>query len=119
MSDLHIYRINPYSRYVAHNLMEFLNWYHKYVDSIETVDDIEHLEIIEPNDGYMWSDQNITPEDINNLGDKDEYHNGLYSVSLGDLQRKDGRIYKYQTFADVLGDKDPAVPYELASFEYM
>ena len=63
---------DDYSWYVAHNLMEFLNWYHKNVNSIETEEDLQQLEITEPEDGHMWSNTDITPEDIKELGDYDE-----------------------------------------------
>lgn len=32
--------------------------------------------------------------------------------------RKEGDIYKLQTFADVLGDEDIKEPYEIASTEW-
>lgn len=115
MADLKIFRLDDYSWYVAHNLMEFLNWYHKNVIDIETVDDLSELEIIEPENGDMWSDTNITPEDIERLGDCDEYGTGK---ELGDLLRRYGEIYKKQTFADVLGGEDIKEPYEIASTEW-
>lgn len=111
MADIKIFRLDDYSWYAAHNLMEFLNWYHKNIDSIETPDDLSELEIIEPEDGTMWSNENITQEDIEELGDAEEICRG----GIGDLKRLDGYIYKVQTFADVLGDEDIKEPYEIAS----
>lgn len=35
MADLKIFSLDEYSWYVAHNLMEFLNWYDKNINSIE------------------------------------------------------------------------------------
>lgn len=114
MADLKIFRLDEYSWYVAHNLMEFLNWYDKNINSIETPDDLTELEIIEPEDGQMWSNTNITQEDIKELGDYEECCRG----GVGDLIRRDGEIYKMQTFADVLGDEDIKEPYEIASTEW-
>lgn len=114
MENLKIFRICEYSWYVAHDLMEFLNWYHKNVDSIETPEDLEELEIIEPKDGVVWSNTNITPEDIEELGDYDSICKG----GIGDLMRRDGEIYKMQTFADVLGKEEVQEPYEIASTEW-
>ena len=115
MANLKIFKVDDYSWYVAHNLMEFLNWYHKNVHSIETEEDLQQLEITEPEDGHMWSDTNITPEDIKELGDYDECCRG----GVGDLKRmSDGEIYKMQSFADVLGDEDIKEPYEIASTEW-
>lgn len=115
MADLHIYKLDEYSWYVAHNLMEFLNWYHKYIDSIDTEEDLECLEIIEPEDGYMLNSENITEEDILLLGDNDEICDNEGNVIL---KRMCGEIFKRQTFAEVIGDEDPAEPYEIASTEF-
>lgn len=114
MADLKIFRIDDCSWFVAHNLMEFLNWYHKYIDSIETPEDLDCLEIINPEDGGMWSDENITQEDIDALGDNDE----MGTNEIGALLRRNGEIYKYQTYAVVLGDEDIKEPYEIASTEW-
>lgn len=114
MANLKIFRMDEYSWYVAHDLMEFLNWYHKNVNDIEDVDDLSELEIIDPEDGCMWCNSNITPDDIEELGDYDERCGG----GVGDLKRVHGEIYKMQTFADVLGDEDIKEPYEIASTEW-
>lgn len=115
MKNLKIFRLDEYSWYVAHDLMEFLNWYHKNVNSIEDEDDLSALEIFSPEDGQMWSNENITQEDIDTLGDYDEYCRG----GIGDLKKMpDGEIYKMQTFADVLGNEDIKEPYEIASTEW-
>lgn len=116
MANLKIFRLDEYSWYVAHDLMEFLNWYHKNVNNIESLDDLSELEIIEPEKGCMWSNENITPEDIEELEIYDESCNG----GLGDLMRRecDGEIFKMQTFADALGDEDIKEPYEIASTEW-
>lgn len=113
-ADIKIFTLDDFSWYAAHNLMEFLQWYHKYVDSIETADDLAGLRIIEPEDGTMWSDENITQEDIDTLGESDECCRG----GIGDLKRRDGVIFKMQTFADVLGDEDIREPYEIASINW-
>lgn len=114
MANLKIYRVDEYSWYVAHNLMEFLNWYNKNIDNITEPDDLQELEVIEPENGTMWSDTNITPKDIETLGEYNEICKG----GIGDLKRHDGEIYKLQTFADVLGDEDIKEPYEIASTEW-
>jgi hypothetical protein len=114
MENIKIFKMDDYSWYAAHNLMEFLNWYNKHIDSIETQDDLSELEIIEPEDGTMWSNENITQEDVETLGDADEICRG----GIGDLKRHDGDIFKMQTFADVLGDEDIKEPYEIASTEW-
>ncbi len=109
-----IYRIDDISWYAAHNMMEFLNWYHKNIDSLTDPDEIKELEVIESEDGMMWYSENITQEDITELGDSDELCKG----GLGDLKRRCGEIYKMQTFADVLGDEDIMEPYEIANTEW-
>ena len=114
MANIKIFKMDDCSWYAAHNLMEFLNWYNKHIDSIETPDDLSELEIIEPEDGTMWSNENITQEDVETLGDADEICRG----GIGDLKRHDGDIFKMQTFADVLGDEDIKEPYEIASTEW-
>lgn len=114
MADLKIFRLDEYSSYVAHDLMEFLNWYHKNISSIEDEDDLSELEIIEPEDGKMWCNENISSEDISRLGECDEIGGG----EIGALMRRDGEIWKMQTFADVLGDEDIKEPYEIASTEW-
>lgn len=114
MENLKIYRLDDCSWFVAHDLMEFLNWYNKNIDSITEPDDLSELEVIEPEDGTMWSDTNITPEDIEELGEYDEHCKG----GIGDLMRRGGEIFKKQTFADVLGDADIKEPYEIASTEW-
>lgn len=112
--EIKIFKIDDYSWYAAHSLMEFLNWYHKNIDSIEIPEDLQELEIIDPKDGSMWFSGNITKGDIEELGDCDETCRG----GIGDLIRRDGEIYKMQTFADVLGDEDIKEPYEIASTEW-
>lgn len=114
MADLKIFRIDDCSWFVAHNLMEFLNWYDKNIDSIETPEDLDCLEIINPEDGGMWNDANISEEDIKALGDADQ----LGTNEIGSLLRRGGEIYKYQTFAAVLGDEDIKEPYEIATTEW-
>lgn len=115
MADLKIYRLDEYSWYVAHNLMEFLNWYNKNIDNIEEPDDLQELEEIEPENGVIWSTKNITSKDIENLGNYDEHGTGK---EIGDLKKHDGEICKLQTFADVLGKEDIKEPYEIASTEW-
>lgn len=114
MTKLKIFRVDDCSWYVAHNLMEFLNWYHKNIDTIENPDDLMELKEINPEEGTMWSDRNITPDDIDSLGDSDE----IGRDELGSLQRRYGEIFKKQTFAEVLGDEDINEPYEIASTEW-
>ena len=59
MANIKIFKMDDCSWYAAHNLMEFLNWYNKHIDSIEVPDDLQELEIIEPEDGTMWSNENM------------------------------------------------------------
>jgi len=114
MADLKIFRIDDYSWYVAHNLMEFLNWYHKRFSNIDEPEQLEMLEMFNPEDGAMWSNSNITTDDIVALGEYEEVCRG----GIGDLRRIGGEIFKMQTFADVLGDEDINEPYEIASTEW-
>lgn len=109
-----IFQMDEYAWYVAHSIMEFLNWYHRNIDSIEILDELQGITMIEPENGTMWSNQNITQEDIEALGDSDEICRG----GIGDLMRRDGEIFKMQTFADVLGDEDFNEPYEIASTDW-
>lgn len=113
VAKLQIFRMDEYSWYVAHNLMEFLNWYHKNIDNIESEDDLSCLEVIEPEDGCMWCDTCVTQADIDELGEYDILCRG----EVGDLKRVHGKIFKRVTFADVLGDGDIKEPYEIASTE--
>ena len=113
--QIYIFQLDEYSWYAAHSIMEFLNWYHENIDSIEIPEDVAGITMIEPEDGQMWSNTNITQEDIDALGDYDEHCRG----GIGDLKKMpDGEIFKMQTFADVLGDEDIKEPYEIASTEY-
>lgn len=109
-----IFQVDEYSWYAAHSIMEFLNWYHQNIDSIEIPDEISEMTMIEPENGTMWSNQNITQEDIEALGELDELCRG----GIGDLKRVQGEIFKHVTFADVLGDEDFDEPFEIASTEW-
>lgn len=109
-----IFQVDEYSWYAAHSIMEFLNWYHRNIDSIEIPDELSEMTMIEPENGMMWSNQNITQEDIEALGELDELSRG----GIGDLKRVQGEIFKYVTFADVLGDEDFDEPFEIASTEW-
>lgn len=40
MANIKIFKMDDCSWYAAHNLMEFLNWYNKHIDSIEFPDDL-------------------------------------------------------------------------------
>lgn len=112
--QIYIFRLDEYSWYAAHSIMEFLNWYHENIDSIETPEDIAEITMFEPEDRTTWSNKNITPEDIEALGEYEEKCRG----GIGDLKRISGEIFKMQTFADVLGDEDIREPYEIASTEW-
>lgn len=114
MNNLKIFRMDDYSWFVAHDLIEFLNWYHKNVENIETEEDLSELKVINPEDDWMWNDLDITPEDFKRLGDLDSCR----GETEGDLMRFQGRVYKLQTFAEVLGDKDIKEPYEIASADW-
>lgn len=114
MADLKIFSVDDFSWYVAHDLMEFLNWYHENVLGINKPEDLSELHMLEPEGGYMWSNANITQGDIEALGEHDKYSRG----GEGDLMRRDGEIWKRQTFADVLGDEDTKEPYEITSTEW-
>lgn len=114
MANLHIYRVDDYSWYVAHNMDEFIAWYNKYIDSLDD-EQIEAIEEMNPEDGYMLNSEGVTEEDLMELGDSDEICNLDGSVHLC---RRMGTVYKRQTFAEVLGDEDPREPYEIASIEF-
>lgn len=118
MGDIKIFKLDDYAHYAAHSLMVFLNWYHRNVASIISPDDLDELEIINPEDGMMWSNLNITPEDIERIGDADEYGTGK---NAGDLLRRDDKILKLQTYADVLnvlGEDDIKEPFEISTSEW-
>ena len=68
-----------------------------------------HLESLE-----ITCANGITQEDIEALGELDELCRG----GIGDLKRVRGEIFKYVTFADVLGDEDFDEPFEIASTEW-
>lgn len=114
MADLKIFRLDECSWYVAHDLMEFLNWYHKNIEPLEDPERLKILEMFNPEDGLVWSAQSITPEDILAIEGCVEVDNG----GVGDLKRRGGEIFKRQTFADILGDMDIEEPHEIASTEF-
>lgn len=111
---IRIFRMDDISWYAAHSIMEFLNWYHKNIDSIECPDELQGMEMFAPEDGSMWSTENVTQEDLEKLGESD----GVCRGGIGDLMRRDGEVFKMQTFADVLGDEDITEPFEIASTEF-
>lgn len=115
MADLKIYKMDEYSWYVAHNLMEFLTWYDKNIDSIETPYDLSELEEADINTEGMWTNEGVTPEDIEELGESDKL--GV-ARKMGSLRRVNGEIYKFQSFAQVLGGEDIKEPYEIATTEW-
>lgn len=108
-----LFRIDDCSVYVANNLMEFLNWYHNNVDTLEDAEDIEGLEELSLED-VMWYSGNITDEDIKSLDDYEEVCKG----GIGDLQKRNGEIYKLQTYRDVLAGEEIREPYEVSNTEW-
>lgn len=107
-----LFKVDECSVYVANNLMEFLNWYHKNINTLEDVEELSELEEVSLDD-VMWYTGNITDEDILRLGDYDEVCSG----GAGDLQRRYGEIYKLQTYREVLGDEEITEPYEVSNTE--
>ena len=43
MANIKIFKMDDCSWYAAHNLMEFLNWYNKHIDSIEVPNDLSEF----------------------------------------------------------------------------
>lgn len=113
MKELKIFQLEEEVWYAAHNLMEFLNWYDKNVKPIETPEDLKGLQMFAPEDGYTWSADNITPEDVEALGEKTELDRG----GSGNLRRVGNVIYKMQTFSELLEGEDQQVPYRITGKE--
>lgn len=90
-----VYRINEYEWYATNGTLgELIGWYDKNVDSIEDVDTLQGIEESNIETEGMWSERNVTPEDIERLGDADEYCS-RHPV-FGDLKRHEGDVVKYQ-----------------------
>lgn len=109
-----IFRIDDKSWYVAHSLMEFLNWYHQNIKSIESSEDLQELEILETSDVKVWSVKNVTKEDMEKIGNSDSY----FDNGIPLLQRENGEIFKLQTCKEFLGEEDITEPYKIASTEW-
>jgi hypothetical protein len=108
-----LFRLDEYSVYFANDLMEFLNWYHENINTLEDVEELSELEEVSLDD-VVWYAGNITHEDILRLDDYDEVCSG----GAGDLQRRYGEIYKLQTYREVLKDAKTTHPFEISCTEW-
>lgn len=105
-NKLNIFQLEDEVWYAAHDLMEFLNWYNKKIKPINSPEDLKELQMFSPEDGCVWSPDNITKEDIEALGERSELDRG----GSGNLRRYGNAIYKLQTFADLMGSEIGEVP---------
>lgn len=109
MREIKVFQLEEDVWYAAHDLMEFLNWYHETVKPIESPEDLRELQMFAPEDGCIWSGDNITREDVEALGDKTELDRG----GNGNLRRYGDTIYKLQTFSELMGGKPGKVPCQI------
>lgn len=101
-----VYKLNDYEWYITPwNLSDTLNWYNKEFGDDLTTNDVEESNL--DLEGMWWETQD--KEDIERLGDSDEIitiektpTGTKRSVCFGDLMRKDGDVYKYTSFKDVI-----------------
>lgn len=106
INELKIFQLEDEVWYAACDLMEFLNWYHEKIKPIQSPEDLMELQMFSPEDGCVWSTDNITKEDIEALGERAELDRG----GSGNLRRYGNAIYKLQTFADRMGNEIKEVP---------
>ena len=109
-----VYRLNECEWYATNGTLgQLIGWYDKNVDSIDDPDEICDIEECNLETEGMWSDSNVTPDDIKKLGNLDEYCSN--PPEFGDLMRQGGEVVKYQSFKDILGNDDIKEPYCIAS----
>ena len=112
-----VYKINECEWYATDGTLgELIGWYDKNVDTIEDVEELQEIKECNIEKEGVWSEKNVTPEDIERLGDLDEY--GSRPRQFGDLRRHEGEIVKYQSFKNILGDDEIKEPYQIASTEW-
>jgi hypothetical protein len=120
-----VYKLNDYEWYVTSWYLEdVLEWYNKEFDELSE-DDIERCDI--DLQGMWWITKD--KEDIERLGDSDEFihiektdKGTRRNVQFGDLMKKDGAVYKYTSFREVIKnnylDEPLSEPEVIASTEW-
>lgn len=106
MKDFKIYKMNDCEWYITPlSIEETIKWYNKEFDEDITEKDIEEVDL--NTEGMWWETKN--KDDIDKLGDSEEsisYKETKYgyikNACFGDLMRKEGLIYKYSSFRDVI-----------------
>ena len=101
-----VYKMNDYEWYITPlSLEETIKWYNKEFDDDTTEKDIEEADL--DTEGMWW--ETTDKKDIVKLGDSEELigatktkHGYIKHACFGDLMRKEGLIYKYSSFRDVI-----------------
>ncbi|WP_252225180.1 MULTISPECIES: hypothetical protein [unclassified Clostridium] len=105
-NELKVYKLNDYEWYITPwNITDTLKWYNE-----EFEDNIIKEDIIESNlntEGMWWETED--KNDIERLGDYDEIigiektlEGTKRKICFGNLMRKEGEIYKYIPFREVI-----------------
>lgn len=105
-----IFTLDDEDYYAARSLMEFLNWYNKNIDPLESEEQLQGLSIHDPEDTYAWDSESVTEEDMA------EYEKAMQT----DGQRPEnlyyigGILYKKCKHSELI-DKDAKEPYLIAT----
>lgn len=106
MKELKVYKMNDYEWYITPlSIEETIKWYNKEFDDDITENDIEEADL--DAEGMWW--ETTDKKDINELGDSDEIigiektpKGTRRKVRFGNLMRKEGLVYKYTSFREVI-----------------
>lgn len=106
MEEQKIFTLDDEDYYADRSLMEFLNWYNKNIDPLETAEQLQGLGMHDPEDIAMWSpDDDATPEEL---------EKELKRVEQSELCQIKGVIYRSHKYAEYI-DEDAKEPYLIAT----
>lgn len=122
-TNIKVYRMDDYEWWASKwDKEKTNNFFNK---EYGTENEIKYVEECDLDKDGMWYTTN-NPEDIEELGDNDEIisikkANGMTKreVAFGDLMRRDGEVFKYMSFRNVLKLYDDFKdPFMIASTEW-
>lgn len=123
MENVKVYRMDDYEWWASKwNKEETNNFFNEEYGTENEIEDVEEYDLDKKG---MWYTTN-NPKDIEELGDSDEIIsiekvNGMIrrKAEFGDLMRRDGEVFKYMSFRDVLRlNGDFENPFMIASTEW-
>lgn len=108
MEEQIIFTLDGEEYHAAHSLMEFLNWYNKNIDSLETAEQLQGLSMHDPEDIVQWTKlgNKVEPEKLEELKRAEQEGRNC----TDELCRISGEIYHAHRYEEYM-EADAKEPY--------